>query len=389
MGDYLSLRYEGSEHSPLSTVKELNWKPASYDVLKRELNLLASILRHAVDELGYVNVGNHRLLKASVTNSLGSIRGWASGVLTGETSKNDFFVHLKAARIHWARVYGRDAMPMPPVIRRQPHSPPAVNYFTTEEALDLIRRETNPMFRAIWTAGAFGGPRISEQLNTWQVDILPPDHRHHFFSGAEKSSDSTALYLRAHPSACRYTGKVGSFSTNRNDYLARHYGLRPRSELSPEDSLYAGWKGTVPTGEAYVHQIMWCDDFASSLFNECMGEIRDFHLHHRTSLRHPWLFVNIGNTDAYGEPIKMSRVGRAFEAACHRVSIIPYRNGRNIHGLRHHYAGYLRKTLRLDEETIKIAMGHASIESQRVYGTKIDEANRHILNARSGVKNAV
>lgn len=385
VGSYLLVRHSGTATSPSPDVRSLRWRPSLYNVLKRELALIASILQLASTQLGYVNLGLAHFKAPEVSASLRELSDLNSS--TPAELNDDFFLHLRAARIHWAKVHGRHELQLPSLIRRSIPSKTVWHCFSTDEIWEIVGREKNPMFRALWLAGGFGGLRISEQLNAFQIDILPAGARAILFPGIEEVDDTTILYLRAHPAETRYTGSLTSFSMTRREYLAVRYGFAPRSELalSPDlRSLAAGWKGTVPSGHHGLHQVMWCSDEAARAFAACMGEIRDIHLRHKTSLRHPWLFVNTGDTDHFGDPLKMSRVKKAFEAACTRVNIIPYVHGRNLHGLRHHYDHVLRNVLGLDDRHVQIAMGHRTISSQAAYVTKIVEAHTALRAAARG-----
>lgn len=371
VGAYLLVRHTGTHGPNWRHLEHLGWKPANYNVLKLELILIESILRLAATQLGYVDLGLTRFHGHQVSRAISELSILAS-TAPSELS-DDFFLHLRAARIHWAQVHGRHDVQLPSVIRRQNPPKGVHSCFSTAEVWEIARHERNPVFRAIWLAGGFGGLRISEQLNAFQIDILPPSARSLLFPGSDDIRDNTILYLRAHPSESRYTGSLSRFSMTRREYLSSRYGLAPRTEMKHVPGLRglsAGWKGTVPSGDHFLHQVMWCNNDAARAFADCMLEISEMHRRHKTSLRHPWLFVNIGDTDHFGEPLKISRVNKAFAAACSRAGIEPYRFGRNLHGFRHHYVAILSDKLGLDDKHIQIAMGHASIFSQQDYKKK-------------------
>ncbi|MFC7688700.1 hypothetical protein ACFQY5_02695 [Paeniroseomonas aquatica] len=158
--------------------------------------------------------------------------------------------------------------------------------------------------------GAFGGIRISEQLNTWQIDVLPGSYRKLAFDYDEGAE---ILFLRADPVHSRYVGDLGKQGDTRKQYLHKQYNLLPRNALGRRDPLYAGWKGTLSINSDFrISEVFWIDRQAAALFAECAREIREFHRLHKSSERHPYLYVNMADPtlEYRGAPLKrvMSRL---------------------------------------------------------------------------------
>jgi hypothetical protein len=129
------------------------------------------------------------------------------------------------------------------------------------------------MFRSLWLMAAFGGPRISEQLNFWQADVLPPSSYPDLFGGTQPFTQPV-LVVRAHPEHSTYCGVLGDLRETRKVHLMRLYGRRPRSSLPTKDPDYAGWKGTLATGAGLTHPVFWIDQKAAGEYSALAEEIR-------------------------------------------------------------------------------------------------------------------
>lgn len=375
---YLVQRYAGTlDAEGRCSLHGLNWRPLSYVSLKSEFVALSRYLRFCATTWGFIDL-NPNLFRTSIDDPpVKRMRDLEN------RRDEDFFVHLGAAREWWQQRYADTDLKLPP-IARSPQKPQKFrNFPTNDEVWAIIDAETNPIFRSLWLIGAFGGIRISEQLNMWQVDILPGSSREHFFTESTIGSTNTLLVLRADPNESRYIDHPGTKGPTRRQHLWERYTTLPRTSLPRSDPMYAGWKGTVYSGEFLTHQVFWIDEHAADLFAECAVEIRRFHRHHETSRRHPWYYVNISDpTGEYrGDPMKIGRVERAFEDACMRVGLKPHTWGRNLHGLRHHYKAFAEEQLNIPPEHIQVMLGHRRIESQNEYGKNARSTNQALSSA--------
>ena len=358
----------------------LHWRPVSRQVARAEFKALAAYFAYCAVRHQRLNLvlASYRLVEDETP--IVRLRKFE------KAKERDFFLHLRAARNRWAKLSPTFALSTP-ALGRPPVKPKAVRHFpSTEEVWEIIRTERNPMYRCLWTAAAFGGLRVSEQLNAWQADILPSTSREFFF-GTAWSSDNTILFLRTHPIESDYIGDAGRPGPTRQQHLIGRYGLLPRPLLSRSDPRYAGWKGTLCSGRFLTHPVFWADPIAAEIFALGAAEIRQFHRHHSTSKQHPYFYVNIADpTHEYrGLPLRIRRVQAALKDAFRRCGLEPHRWGRNVHGLRHHYKAYLETELGLAPEHIQIAMGHSSIHSQRDYGVQAMETHKALSAARAAL----
>lgn len=342
----------------------LNWKPISYLTLRAEFAALVRYFHYCANTFGHINISPDLFSVSPREPLFDRLREHEKRI------ESDFFAHLAAAREYWRLKAGHHSFDMPRV-SKPPHKAVTYRRFpTTDEIWTVIENEKNPIYRSLWLAGAFGGLRISEQLNAWQSDILPAYSRQFFFNESATSPQQAILYLRTDPVNSRYLDDPGSRGETRRQHLASKYGLHPRCLLPRSDPYYAGWKGTVYSGEQLTHPVFWISDRAAHQFAECAKEIRQFHSRHKTSRLHPWYYVNIADpTSEYrGLPLKIGRVERALDLAFTRVGLTPHRWGRNLHGFRHHYKWLSATELNLKEHDIQIMLGHKSIRSQSEYG---------------------
>lgn len=363
---YLYFRLHGTiDTSGRPVVPGISWKPARHETVQGEYGAIRSFIQHCNTAFGHV-----RLARRTTVVDPSFI---AHMLAEKESSSRDFFAHLNAHRERW-RAYFDFADDMPRIAggKRPIRSHTGFRQMMPpDEWATLIDAEKNPAFRGIWMLSAFGGLRVSEILNVWQIDVLPASYRHRLFGFA----DDTILVLRAHPCDSTYTTTVGDRSTTRRQHLATSYGRVPRPE-NIISSERAGWKGTVfANDDRLLLPVFWLDARMAELFADCVQEIRGFHQTHQTSATHPYLFVNMAaRGQALGEPQKISNVEAAFERACRRVGLEPYRYGRSIHAGRHLYKWMAKEMLGLSPDAIQMIMGHASIESQEAYGRCAKEA---------------
>ena len=342
----------------------LFWQPASETTLKSDFSAIKSYFEFCGRELGYISLSKHKYVTSPNSNwhkRLSSLQN---------TSSRDFFAHLSSAREYWKEIYGATDLQLPPVIQARKHKAKYRHFPAEQEIWELIFAEKNPAFRALWTAAAFGGIRISEQLNAWQIDIRPARYRGYFFGHFDQTNvGGDILYLRADPLHSRYSEELGKNGLTRTQFLHQKYNLLPRASLRSNHPLYSGWKGTLPIGDYLTSEVFWTHPKAASLFEVCAQEIREFHVQANTAAHHPWFFVNLFSKGAsFGQPIKLSRVEAAMEAAWQRIGQRPYRFGRNIHGLRHFYKWRAENDLEISPQHIQLMLGHSQISSQDKYG---------------------
>lgn len=359
----------------------LNWRPIAFASLAAEFRALVRFFRFCAATWGHVNITPDHFRASEDDPAFKRMAAHEN------RKESDFFAHLAAARDHWQSRHGGD-LKMPPISKPPPKAQTVRRFPTTEEVWGVINSESNPVLKSLWLVAAFGGLRISEQLNAWQADILHGSARRDFFNDHHTSRTNTILFLRTDPIESRYIGDIGKKGPTRRQHLIEQYNLLPRKLLPPSDPMYAGWKGTVYSGDFLTHQVFWIDEHAASLFAECASEIRQFHRQHQTSRRHPWYYVNLADpTGEYrGEPIKISRIEKALDQAYRRIGLEPHRWGRNPHGFRHYYKHTVENELNLGPQHIQVMLGHRSITSQQKYGRSHQTANQILQEAMQNRK---
>ncbi|MBK1841653.1 hypothetical protein JHL17_30065 [Azospirillum sp. YIM B02556] len=375
---YLIFRYAGTmDPEGCCSLGGLNWRPIAYGALRNEFRSLVRYLRFCATTWGYVDLTPERFRANEADPPFTRMAAHE------RRKESDFLAHLAAAREYWRAKYCNGDLKMPPIAKAPPKPRILRQFPPTAEVWAVIEAESNPIYKSLWLAAAFGGLRISEQLNAWQVDILPGSSREHFFRADFTESTGTILFLRADPVESRYIDDPGRRGPTRRQYLIERYGFEPRKLLPRSHPMYAGWKGTVYSGEFLTHQVFWTDDRAASLFADCAAEIRQFHRHHQTSRRHPWYYVNIADPtgEHRGNPVRIGRVEKALDDAYRRVGLEPHKWGRNIHGFRHYYKWVAEEELKIAKEHLQIMLGHRSIGSQSDYGRNAQTAHKELSSA--------
>jgi hypothetical protein len=373
---YLVWRHRGTMQNGVSVLEGLRWKALAFNALRSEFRSLVRYCHFSSRTWGHVSLGRFRQQLDPDGIALVRMRNLS------KVHERDFLVHLAASRNRWALEFGIINAEMPRVaMPERGASKAGLSVMNDEQVWAIINAEKNPIFRALWLVGAFGGIRISEQLNAWQSDILPGSYRKLAF-GYDDGGE--ILFLRAHPVRSRYLGDLGKPGDTRKQYLHKEYSLLPRNALGRRDPLYAGWKGTLSINSEFdFSEVFWLDQRAVALFAECAREIREFHRVHKSSGRHPYFYVNTADpTSEYrGAPLKMSNVEAAFERACRRCGLEPHRWGIRIHGPRHYYKNYA-KSLGIAPDHIQIMMGHSRVEAQEDYGRGAREVAKRLSEAR-------
>lgn len=217
----------------------------------------------------------------------------------------------------------------------------------------------------------FGGLRISEPLHMYATDV-------------SIQANGVAKVILGHPQDGSYEwmGRDKRRQTgNRATFLQERYGLGPRNVLADNHPLLAGWKGMMPDdGKREESVVHWLREDAGRLFAKLHAEyIRSVRSH--IPDRHPYYFVNEKAGDAYGQPLKLSNMTKAFNRAALRVGLSLREPGVNPHGGRHFYGFYCASVLRLPVETTQRLMHHQSILSTEIYYALSAEAVRKELQA--------
>ena len=373
---YLMWRRNGTLEDGTSRLGGLRWKPLDIPALRGEFRSLIRYFHFCSVTWGYIALGQLRHTLAPNDEQQVRMRDAA------RLAERDLLVHLNARRDFWAKTYGMEEAEPPISLARSKSGNICGHVISREEVEAIIAAETNPVFRALWLVGAYGGIRISEQLNAWQEDVLPASWRKQLF---QYDSGDDIMFLRADPAASRYIGDVGrSSQETRKAFLRNRYGMLPRSELDKGDPLKAGWKSTLYiNGQFLLNEVFWSSNHAVKMFAECAEAIRDFHRLHKTSKRHPYFYVNMADPtqEFRGGILKISNVEAAWERACARCNLEPHRWGRNIHGLRHFYKWSVEE-LGITPDKIQIMMGHLRIRSQEDYGRRAKDAATALAGAR-------
>lgn len=355
---YLDFRISGTEHLDLDNpLHPLGWRGCAKTSVRTEFKYLTRFFRWLEEHIGDgAKTIDQRLFRLPQK----SIQKFHS------LDKRDFFLHLSSHRKHWEDLTTDDSLLMPrrfkPAGRENGFRP----FPPAEEIRAIIAAEQNPAFKALWLLQSYGAShRVSEVLNIWQEDILPPSYSKEFFG---LPSNGLPVVLIAHPSESTWLGHFTSGKTNRLQYLLTKYNFRPRSERDSSDPLYAGYKGKRVFGLHKTANTWWLNPDAAVAFQACVDEIEAFHRRNKTSVSHPYFFVNMFAKDyRRGEPITKKRIESAWEAACKRVGLQAHDRGRNIHGLRH-FQKWLAEQMGIPKSQIQIIRGDNSAASQDEYG---------------------
>ncbi|WP_158703102.1 hypothetical protein [Allosphingosinicella vermicomposti] len=355
IGSYLDARYHGTTSNP--AWRALAWQPVSYTSVRAEFRSIARYLEFLYKTDAWADEG-------FLTRDIAELFYNQIKVASSATNSG-FFSHLAASRARWNALYGT-GYAMPDLgVRDEAGTGSTLSLDRTIELTEaelIIEKEPNPVYRAIWTLGAFGGPRISEMLHMWQCDVLPASTFEHL-TGANRGQ---LFVVIAHPSESTYTGDFSRKGPTRLRYLHDKYGLRPRNHQHGYRKV--GWKNPLMMDRKMLFsEVFWSDYRQAHAFAECYAELRHFHSKHNTSRYHPYLFVNLNRGSGFGEPIAYTKAREAFVRACTRVGLEPSISGRRIHGLRHAYKRQL-DDLELPKQFIQIALRHRSEASQEDYG---------------------
>jgi integrase len=388
---YADYRLIGSADSDGNDPLGLGWKPVKWSTFENDLRHLRTYSEWCSSRYGYLPI----LPMCRVDTSAGKAPRTLAAM--EKMRRRDFFAHLAKRRRTWAEILPKQDRPKIS-LRRQERRRRG-----TDEAIDLgfirdlIESERNPVYKAIWTLGAWGGVRISEQLNMWACDVLPPSQRPRFFPGDD--DDRTPLVLIAHPWESTWCGTLKNTKMTRAQFLRSEFGLIPRPDLGPrgsgEQSNWmgeAGFKGVAFHNKSrLVSQVYWLDETMAAHYYELVRLVLERHLERRQTFsnRHPflWCVTDPRKPDIIGNPLRMKAVESAFDRACNRLGLKAHEGGLNIHGLRHFFLSYAKNVLGLGRDVRQVLMHHRSTESQDDYGWEDNQRIRvHIQNGYDSLR---
>lgn len=194
----------------------------------------------------------------------------------------------------------------------------------------------------------YGGVRKSEIFHLYLGDILVDRLR------------SEAIVRIYHPSE---GAAPDSRYRNRREYLAREFGLKPRTDYMRSKRLHSGWKGPLLTDQRKFFQVQF---FPPEKASEFLLVWRDYLLHQRvepSSLDgHPYAFTN-----SKGQPETLKNYQRLHADAVRRIGLQHSKDlGTTEHGHRHAY-GYRLANHGFSQVEIQKAMHHKSPDSCLVY----------------------
>lgn len=371
---YADYRLHGSVDASGDDVSRLGWEPVKWSTFENDLRHLKTYSEWCSGEYGYIPL--LPTVHVPAEPNAPSVKAFTELAAMARAKRRDFMVHLAAHREKWKKLLPQLQRPRISPRRQQKRRRGLDEALEESFVRDLIEQERNPTYRALWIMAAWGGVRISEQLNQWVCDVMPGRARAKFFKG--DPDDRTPLVLIACPWESTWCGSYASRKISRTKYLEQNYGLIPRPELGlPASSPQAEWVGhsgfkgiAFHNQERLVSQVFWLDEAMASEYGVLAQQMIDFHGRHNVSARHPWLWVvsDRRKPDQIGNPIKNSSVESAFARACKRLGVRANDGGRSIHGLRHFYKVYAQLTLGVNDEIIQFLMHHRSPESHYAYG---------------------
>lgn len=215
------------------------------------------------------------------------------------------------------------------------------------------RRDYRGMLITLLLHGA--GFRASEPFHLYVSDVFP-----------DPANPRQAMVRIHHPShgtapAGRRDEQGRPSKGNRAEYLARQFGLAPRTDVLHR--RHAGWKGGMHDA-AYFKQAYWFlpeyGEWFLHLWRQYLEQVA------RVGRNHPFAFINLHRAPV-GAMYPLSQYNKAHAAACKRIGLtVGKALGTTPHGHRHAYGRRLSNA-GIDKALIRRFMHHASLESQEVY----------------------
>lgn len=381
---YADFRLHGSVDANNNDPTGLGWQPVKWSSLENDLRHLKQYSEWCSAQYEYFP------LLPTVRVPAGPEALSVKALATLERMRHkDFMVHLAQHRARWKKLLPQQERPKISVRRQQRRRRGLDEALEESFVHDLIEQEKNLVYRALWIMAAWGGVRISEQLNQWTCDVLPGASRAKFFRGDPDTG--TPLVLIADPWESTWCGSYSDRRTTRTQYLMAKHRLLPRPDLGPVgSSLQADWVGQAGfkgiafhNAERLVSQVLWLDPAMASEYSYLAQQMIGFHTTRGITNRHPWLWVvtDPRKPNELGNPIKISSVESAFARACSRLGVRAHEGGRSLHGLRHFYKAFAQNRLGLGADIIQFLMHHRSRESQQDYGWEDSVRIRNALTA--------
>lgn len=359
--DFLAARLYGTGSVGSTDTLGLYWSPVRWQTMKRDCRAIADYSDYCAATFGYFPL----VETARVPHKL-------DGLTHSDIRRLRYIV--ERSLLGHLKLLGHQAAPLPIPGRSQASgSTSGGQVLTAQNAWDIIEAEKNPVFRMVWTLGFWGGPRLSEQLNLWRVDVLPGALRSVLFDRDRFSE--LPLVVLANPWESTYCGNLGSNKHSRRKYLLEEFGLVPRPDMRTanggrDKAMWAGWKGMLETNESrHLSQVYWANEEAAHSYMQLAGDLLERQRELGVYKTHPFMLVNLDprRQDVLGMPLKLSNVAKAWERAVKRVGLQAYRFGASPHGMRHFYKAYL-ESLGVSRKVRQVALRHRSVFSQDAYG---------------------
>lgn len=227
-----------------------------------------------------------------------------------------------------------------------------------------VKEPTSPLYfdyksQAMTYLMHYGGVRESELFHIYLSDIT---------INVEMNEAIVKIY---HPTE----GKAPERGyDNREDYLKRRYGLKPRNKYLKSESLHAGWKNPMLD---HSDNFMGISFFPPSKAREFLLIFQLYLKYQRIEPKksqHPYAFTNM-----HGKPETRKNFRRRHVAAVNRIKLPSSKLlGTTEHGHRHAY-GYRLAQHDFKQVDIQKMMHHRSPTSCGVYTSKSSEEIREIM----------
>ncbi|MDT8868958.1 gamma-mobile-trio recombinase GmtY [Vibrio fluvialis] len=203
----------------------------------------------------------------------------------------------------------------------------------------------------------YGGLRLSECFQIYTDDI------------SVDTKTFEALISVFHPSDGR--PPIGGF-TNRREFLATKYRLKPRNEYPRNHRLYSGWKNPALTNRNLSFNVMFCPEEKAIEFTSTLQKYLSSEARRESSS--PFLFVNLS-----GDPENKKNFIQKHKRAVNRIGLQSSKFlGTTPHGHRHSY-GYRLSQTGFTQLEIQKAMHHKSPDSCLVYLRPTNDEVRQVM----------
>ena len=205
----------------------------------------------------------------------------------------------------------------------------------------------------------FGGIRESEIFHIYLSDI-----------GIDMERNEAVVRIY-HPSEGKAPERGYS---NREDYLKKKFGLKPRTQYLKTESLHAGWKNPLLDHTDNYMEISFFPPSKAAEFLFIFQLYLNYQRVEPQKNSHPYAFTN-----NYGRPETKKNFRRRHSAAVQRIGLTSEKlMGTTQHGHRHAY-GYRLSELGYKEHEIQKMMHHKNPNSCLVYISKTNNEIREIM----------